>query len=92
MEEFDSQESTTNKKIVRPQKEAGTSSQRPTRGVSQTKEEDKEEEILSEDSERSEDSKNTDTYTKQDPFIEHPAQPEHWDIYDEAKERERKKW
>lgn len=77
-------------KIVRPRKEAGTSSQRPTRGVAQVEEEDKEEEVLSEDSERTEDSESTDTDTEEDSSKEHPAQGEQWDLYDEARERERR--
>ena len=42
-------------KTVKAQKEAGTSVQRTTRGVVQTEEQYKEEEILSKDSESSED-------------------------------------
>ena len=63
-------------KTIRPRKEGGTSSQRPTRAGAQTREEEKEEESLFEESKEIEESKNIDTDSKEDPFQEHRAQSE----------------
>lgn len=74
-------------RTVRKKKEAGPSSQRPARTSAPIEEEKEEREQGSEESDQEEASENTETDSEEDPFKEHPAQPEMWDIYDTVRER-----
>ena len=69
-------------------KEAGPSTHRPTRTSAHAEEEDKEE--GSEESDPEQSSENIETDFEEDPFKEHPAQPEMWDMYDAIRERRTK--
>ena len=91
MEELPARSQLPVARTVKKKKEAGTSSQRPARtSAPAAAEEDEEEEIGFEESEKEDNSKQTETDFEEDPFTQQPAQPEMWDMYNAIRERRTK--